>query len=734
MFVFECHTNSRDCLIMFLGQYVDSSKRRLIGDIQNAYKNNLTPELVLFVYPAYLDKEVSALLQSENVIIDLTRQKYSPVICLSFDEHSVLSIEEVFSDSGNKSIELDLDALLPDIIKSGYEYLMDKRSKDVLVKAPSGTTFVKPSGKNLEEFIYASQLARNSFEYQFLAMSILAHAPPLDRIDAIYIDTASISSIAESVIYYITRFRGGSCKHLTYRSFSSYTGLEENIKPDNTEGAWVIISASASTSMGKKLVNDWKIDSNQVLTILSYNALLNKKNNIGDDVVFCLNDYSNRDRGSFSPIKVQVQGESFSAEVSVPNKVALLKKYKPKYIDDSIYPFYNSKTFSVNRDGYTLYVDYSELRNNFIDDKNILSSEKDLYKWMKQIVEWSLPKNLSAIISPRDTASRTLLSDFKYVLEKCGVDLKNIKDIDPEEQDKMDEVGDSAVLILSPVVSSAHVFVDINRALRLAKHSGMRVFATPFAVSPCLAQSKNIYTSLTQGTNGFKYSYLKFKTMFLSSKNLSPWDKEIEVVRTLINNCDDSAADFWLHRKNLLEKNGVGLMNSVGIHYSDPNGFLNLMPDFVFWPATYKHKDINLSAVFATVGAIFQNLRENEIDGCMLSANIYQHSVLDPENFVRFNDPILQSCLWRCALPVVLDYRRSDALSSDIQCILSKIFKSSNSSRGVTSLDLLMALATRWIKISSVEMKAVINSAENYLIEPHAKLLVQYMKTEFLER
>lgn len=733
MYVFESHTHKRDCLVMFLGQYTESSKQRFVDDVQRAYRDHLTPELVLFVYPGYLEGEVVVLLDDENIIVDLTRQNSSSVICLSFNEYAMFSQGKVISGIGQERVDLDLEVLGPDIVKSGFQGLMEKRAKDVLVKSPSGTTFVKPSGNSLEEFIYTSQLARCNFEHQFIAMSVLMHAPNLDRIDTIYIDTSSISSIVESVIYYISRFRGSGCKHIAYRSFSSYSGLEENIKPDNVEGAWVIISASASLSMGKDLVSDWNIDPRQVVTILSYKKLL-KKNvdvNIGNDVIYCLNEYSNRDKKSFSPTKVQVQGESFFAEVSTPTKASLLKKHKPAYVDESIFPFYNTKVFSVNRGGYTLFIDYIELRKLYLDG-NKLSKTKDLYKWIKKIVEWKIPKNLKAIISSKSKDSVALVSDFKQVFFDCGFDLSSIGGIDLDDQASMKGVGEDSVLVLSPAVSTGHVFVDVNRALRLANHDGMRIFATPFVVAPSEEQFKSVNISLTQGTRGFKYSYLKFQKMFLTSKNLSSWSKELEVITEIINECeDDVAAEFWITRKNMIEKDGEGLGNSIGLH-CDTSGDFELVPDFVFWPDTYESQEVNLAAVYATIGAIFQNLRENKIDGVQLSENIYQHSVLDPENFVRFNDSILQSCMWRCALPGELDYRRSDAISSDMQRILTKILSSSGSERGATSLDLLMGLATRWIKISPEEMKKVISSAESNLTKPGDKLLVKYLKNEFV--
>jgi len=56
---------------------------------------------------------------------------------------------------------------------------------------------------------------------------------------------------------------------------------------------------------------------------------------------------------------------------------------------------------------------------------------------------------------------------------------------------------------------------------------------------------------------------------------------------------------------------------------------------------------------------------------------------------------------------------------------------SCQSTRGVISLDLLMGLATRWIKISNEAMNKVIEDTELYLKEPHAILLINQMKKEF---
>jgi len=220
---------------------------------------------------------------------------------------------------------------------------------------------------------------------------------------------------------------------------------------------------------------------------------------------------------------------------------------------------------------------------------------------------------------------------------------------------------------------------------------------------------------------------LPYLNLCVDSKNNSTWVAEKKLVTEMINraNEDHEGLGFWVKRKGLLEKSGIGLNGLLGVSYNDVSDKFALTKDFAFWPSGYeKEGNVDLEAVYATVLSIFQNIRENNIAGDSLKSNIYQHSVVSPENFVRFNDSILQSCLWRCATPSELDYRRSDEISADFQRILSKIMASSDSSRGVVSLDILLAIALRWIKLSDKSVIKVIEDAKKYLDKPYAKLLI----------
>lgn len=744
MYIFESYSHDKNSLVLFLGQYDVDSKPSLLSEIQKAYNSNLTPELIYFVFPNYLRDSIETLLDDETFIIDLKRYKGSPIVCVGFNEYGELGCKIKRFNGNELDFEINFEKLTLDIVKSGYENLMRDRSQDVLIKSPSGTIFSKPSGKTLEEFIYASQLARSSSENQFLAMSLLRYYPKDHSIDHIYIDTASISAIAEALVYYISKFGNKECKHIKYSSYSSYSGLQKS-KPRNTDGAWVIISASASTSMGKRMVNTWNVTPQQIVTILSYKGVLSDSDeNVGNAVVFSVEKYSSRDKKVRSPVMVQVQGENFTAEISTPQQVLLREIHKPKFVDDFVYKFRKGGVFavkwdasSVNKHPRCVDIDYLCFKKEYLKD----DSKNCLRAWMKQVATWSVPKDLKAIVIGYGTDQDAFYEDFKLVLIDCGFSFETdcIKKIHYDDDDGLAGIRDSAVLILSPVITSGNYFVDINRSLRLAGHRGMRVFATAFVTAPSRAQHELFKKSLTFATNGFSYGFYSYKTGYFGSKNNSIWAEEKSFIKDMIGKAKEgqNGLAYWRKRQGYLEKSGDGLKGRLGLPYESASDKFELLQDFTFWPDDYKGENGNgngdefdLEAVYATVLSILQNLRENDIGGDSLISNIYQHSVLAPENFVRFNDSVLQSCLWRSATPAELDYRRSDEISTDFQRVLSKILEGCDSERGKVSLDLLMAIALRWIKLADNALVKVIDDAKTHLKKPHARLLIKEMEKE----
>jgi hypothetical protein len=75
------------------------------------------------------------------------------------------------------------------------------------------------------------------------------------------------------------------------------------------------------------------------------------------------------------------------------------------------------------------------------------------------------------------------------------------------------------------------------------------------------------------------------------------------------------------------------------------------------------------------------------------------HVALDPENFSRFNEGIIQAALLRSALPSELDYRSDTRASGYMAVILSRIASKFDSPQ-VATLEFIIALATKRMQLT----------------------------------
>lgn len=274
------------------------------------------------------------------------------------------------------------------------------------------------------------------------------------------------------------------------------------------------------------------------------------------------------------------------------------------------------------------------------------------------------------------------------------------------------------------------MFIDVNRSLRLANHEGARIFAAVYSIPTSKAEYVNFKNSIAHGIDGFKYKFIDLYHFFNGHKSDSSWDMELEVIRKLTST--ETPPAYWIERKEKLEKTGTGLDKLIGCHISSASKQLTFTKDFAFWPTKYEPKEIFPETVYATISAVLENLRENTISGDTLKSTAYEHYILDPENFIRFNDPLIQSCLWRAASPSELDYRCSDGDSMDMSHIILKLIKSKHTDRGQASLDLIMGLATRKIKLVPEHLNELILEASKIFTEDHETAILNYINSELV--
>jgi len=749
MFDFEINDGPDKLLVIFSGQLEGDDSE--YGDEIDAIlkKRNQPYKELVFLYPKYIENEILSFIHSgDRILSNADRATRSEQISfVSFDGYADLSlfyrvVDNVESIADRKVV------LKTIVIQRGLLNLVEKRKDQVILKSPPGTIFEKPSKQKFNEFMKASELAVGFSENQFVAFTLLAHRPKRENknlIQNIWIDTSGIAIFIEPLIYYIKKFNGDSCRRVKYHSFQSYgdkktVGYETCI-PDIKNDVWVIISASRTNSMGRDIYKVWDgLGHDQIVTLLSYSDTQYDQESLsytargcqeepmkpGDQIVVNISrfsDYHNRERNTGSEVSVQIIGENFTAQVEEPNQVLLRKVHGVSAISTFIEPINQVNSFCVYKK------QSNRLRSVFFDFNCFHNEESELRKgylsWLEDVVQWYVPSSSCYVIYDfKDKASKLLYNDLVAILSCEDVVEVDINDIGSLEKSRL-------IIALSPVITRGHSFIKLNSDLRLIKHDAQRVFIAPFATPHTKRDFDSFEKSLVLGPRSLKYQFLNFRRIYIGhQEESSSWDRELEFLDKV-----DFKSPLWFDRTKVLQERSKGIFNSIGVSCNPIKDKLNFNIDFAFWKPGYDPDKVNPATVYLTISTILQGLREKpftDFDKESLFTHVYQHAVLDPLNFSRFNDPLLQSCLWRCAYDGEVDYRTPNHLSRKFTDILIRLARSRSVGEHNATLDLLVGIAVGKIKISDDYLVGMLETLKSLLKDmPEFIEVLEYIDRNF---
>lgn len=725
MYIFTLPITVDDCpkkvLVIFSGQ-LECTDTNFIGKIEKELQRHpVKPDEVLYLYPAYINEYVTKAVNEKGPFFSgITRFQSIPVSIISFDESAKLRATKVV---GVSRVCKDTERLKRAIVQAGLYGLAKSKKDRVIMKAPWGTTFIKPSGGEYDEFIRAGELAVGDSEHAFVAFCLLTKKPADRVIGKILIDSSSISVYIEAMTFFLSKFSNAPFHKISYDSFNSYNDLDIN-KPDVVEDLWVIVSASLSNNLGIKIAKEWHLDHEQILTILSYSKNHSDRANGHESLVdiSALSDSFKREKDTGSLLKVKVIGEHFTAEVEVPNTVMIKASHKTKEIASWIDPNKSNGLIQCNLKT-PKGPEVSPVHINF--DIYLNKHNTDLTQWLSLIVDWHIPTKVHSLIyDTTDTASIALATTITGILSNNGI--TSFNDVDFSEAETK-VTGASAAIILTPVLYTGVQLLKLNRSLRISKHQGNRIYICPFVIFNSNPELDKFRNSLLYGPHGMKYQFFSKHQAFTgSSSSKNSWVSELNIIGNLSH-------PFWNYRSTQISKRSVGLEGHIGTPSLPTCEKLGFTKDFAFWKPGYKPCEINPEAMYLTVSTILQGLRDKKttsIDNDSLYSYVYQHSVISPENFSRFNDGLIQSCLWRAASSRELDYRGGETLSQTFAEILTNLINDNATGVNNAALDLLMGIAMKKIKVLETHLKdIIIKGKESYSKNgyEHSKELVDYI-------
>ena len=564
-------------------------------------------------------------------------------------------------------------------IRVGLATIFDP--KIVVVTAPSGYTFLKPSNDRSTYFIRAELALSKSAAVSFVAFAIFlrlvqGYGKIPQELRLLLVDTMNVAAVAFALREMLSL--AGASQAPQVESFHSYGGIDQvtNPLPDTS---LCIVSASSSMNLHRKWIREKALSARDIVTLVTFEDAEDVKH-----ALYGLPPEARPEPSSpSSSYDIRITGEYFFPVMEPPRKVLLTTTYHgcPEYTKD-FHLLRERKLFGAFRAATG-----SGTRRSLFIDADALLKATEFQVWINTKVPQLLKAGTALIIYQDDIASATLAQHVAYIATTLGcngVRLCNASMVDESTVDRM-----APIVCVAAVVGRGNALLSLSRDLRNC-HAGARLYLIGMQVAESLAKYETFDRNLRHSSHKSPIEVLR-KNVFLSADVVTEsFKQELALYQ---------GTDEIPRRKECLLRGPAAteIFLPSGPQLSDT---LLLNKDFAFWEGTYLPSAFQ-AEVLATIATILQNARTSQLrsSGQQLRSPLLMHVALDPENFARFNEGIIQAALLRAALPSELDYRGDLQASAYMATLLGRIAARFDIPQMAT-LEFLTAIATKRLQLN----------------------------------
>jgi len=576
------------------------------------------------------------------------------------------------------------------IISAGVAKVFSQ--KGVMVSAPQGFEFIKPSGERSSHFLRAEEGLSNSAAVDFIAFALLSRIK-IENLKVIFVDSMTIASIAYSIREIRSR-DGRSMPQIV--SFHSHEGLRDiSVPPHST--FFCIISASSSLSLEKKWLEHTRCAQTDVVTLLTFkDAVVDKRRPMC--AIVRPESWRNAGLPTAGTRGLRIFGERFQPEQIPAKKVALhMIVHRCEKAAELAGRFHDRSLFSV--DGR----DDAGKRRTLCADGNVMLSDRDFCEWLNKQLRARVPASIQGIIYQDDTASLAMAQTCQTYLAGLGISLAWGMHSSTGFERELGALNQHrALLVVSAVIGKGTTLLGVSRDLR-AKHFGAKTYLCGLQVCDSDAEASFLKRNLSQTKDRTSF-FEAFHVMSMGAALAQSLEIEREILRLR-----DSRYDVLHYRWESMR--AAGLVEDVFLPSLVPNRHrLVLRPDFVFWNPGYAESECHAPMVLAAIGRILERARTQAFDDDKhrLSSDAFQQVVLDPQNFSRYNDGIIQAALLRQAYPSELDYSSLPEESSFMLFFLKKIFAARRTQQGEAAAEFAFALGVGRLKLHPRDLSELV--------------------------
>jgi len=605
---------------------------------------------------------------------------------VTWDPTIGLSVAHTHGTGGTSTFGLPLDEFLD----QGLKALVI--ANPVVQIAPAGHVFRHPSKTINKLFIQARELATSEAELAFVGRCITRTLPTLRALDLaqVYIDTMGIYSLVREAL----TFAGSTA---SVHSYHSYAELSELSPP--TEPYAVVISASTSGGMAKKLHLDQGFDDDRLMTLIDAS-----RNGRYGAVLVALDDVDQTYRKQLADgteTQIELFGEHFSSKAKPPRAVTLGLPHSPKRLGEFLKQFGIGGLLELNAQP-----DTGTTSRLVCLDSNVIGSNPKLLSWLDDEIAWRVAVGIDCVVHADDAGSRALAERAVDKLHAAkGCTARPIV-IAYGHLDAVALEHAQGVLVVQAVAGDGGLLREVSRDLReFLRPEVPRHFFAGVGLPQSEETWQRLQQFLVKNTSSREYGFSAWLALPIGSDGTTDAWQALSKL----------AAQAQVQTPNVEGVDATVLIESIDLAVqlvqaafncflpTSTNTALGLSEGFLFFGDVFNDRlqQVPASATYATVASVLQTARDLGVPANQLKPTGYESVVLSPENFLRFNDNLLQACILRAAHPSELDYSSSPHLSRLMKEFLLKVFSRHAHAYGAASLEFAAALACGRLKLAT---------------------------------
>lgn len=632
--------------------------------------------------------------------------------------------------------------------------------------------FVFPSGKHSNRFLRTGNVLVAGTEIFFIAASLVKYFKK-SSFESIYSDTSSINSLVYAYINLLKELNPSFRDSVHVESFGSYKMFEE-AKFQARRNSLFLISSSTSGSILDRMTdvnkNVKNIELNNIAIIygLSVKSPYNNqvicdltKNKHNSDCIEPFESY-NVNRGevckfcSTGSKALKVEGDVFLLEKPIVTSHLIKKTDLPIYIRDFSNYYIKSnkeaeplircyhKENGFNDKKYEIYIDVASILDQWKNRDKKNHPYKLIFNKLEKYLLQNIPASLKYIITLPDDGSRKLASIINEILYPNGNTSAEILTLN--ELSKIDKNIKGSIVIASSSIVTGRNLLYLSRALRDVESSYRRLYFTFINRTGNKNHLDFLQSNLGLGEFGIDtHKIFNVETIHCSNEaQKTPWHIEEEAVKKFqefFDNFEDFKAIINYSNERLLQLTQSGKNKGLSDNLFLPtirNKVLKIRNGFAFAPfqgSTAHNKFISQSKqseIYFIVSSILNDMRNKGI----FDQSDYVRNILDPGNFVRFNDGIIQACLLRACSNDELDYSISKESSIQMQSVLGDMILHIEDDHAEALNEFFYAIAIKKLKLTFGIVEDCITLLEEQKFyrseDTILKGLVKYIKKEVL--